>query len=368
MQTSHYLKMASGCLVLALLGSGAGVPVAGATPAAPVAAAVPHATLYVAASGNDSNNCTVNTTPCLTINGALSQSVAGDTINVTNEPLTGTGNEVVLVNKAITIKGGWDPGFLDQFSQTPIDAQNARRALTVDSGVSNVTLENFIIKNGNGGSGVQGGLYAQGSVTIRNTSFLDNATGLVVNGSGIVVVTLNSAFYNNGVGALVNEGTAEFRNVTVSGNTSKGISSSGTVLINNATIVNNGAQGALQGTGFTLQNSILASNTADCVGAYTSGGFNVLSAGASACTTAQVTDKIVTDPGLGVLKSNGGRTPTHLPFPASPAVNAGSNVANPACESVDQRGQSRPFGARCDAGAVEFSSIIHPLYLAIIRR
>lgn len=56
------------------------------------------------------------------------------------------------------------------------------------------------------------------------------------------------------------------------------------------------------------------------------------------------------DPGLGDLGWNGGPTPTMLPLPSSPLLDAGPATAIPA---TDQRGLPRLSGARVDIGAVE---------------
>jgi hypothetical protein len=57
---------------------------------------------------------------------------------------------------------------------------------------------------------------------------------------------------------------------------------------------------------------------------------------------------------LGPLADNGGPTKTLLPAKGSDAIDA-IPAANAACTSpgTDQRGDSRPQGARCDIGAVE---------------
>jgi predicted outer membrane repeat protein len=58
---------------------------------------------------------------------------------------------------------------------------------------------------------------------------------------------------------------------------------------------------------------------------------------------------------LGPLADNGGFTWTQLPFPGSPAIDAGYR---PFCLEFDQRGAPRPFGAFCDVGAVEFGATV----------
>ena len=57
------------------------------------------------------------------------------------------------------------------------------------------------------------------------------------------------------------------------------------------------------------------------------------------------------------LLDNGGPTKTHEPRFDSPAVGGGNPAAPggpaPACPAIDQRGVTRPQGAKCDSGAVE---------------
>ncbi len=58
------------------------------------------------------------------------------------------------------------------------------------------------------------------------------------------------------------------------------------------------------------------------------------------------------DPQLGPLADNGGPTPTRLPSVGSPL---GGRQPAPCVLPTDQRGETRPQGAACDAGAVEFA-------------
>ena len=57
-----------------------------------------------------------------------------------------------------------------------------------------------------------------------------------------------------------------------------------------------------------------------------------------------------TDPLLGPLQDNGGRTWTHALLPGSPAINQGTNST---CPATDQRGIARPQMGICDIGAYE---------------
>ena len=95
----------------------------------PVRAAGPW---YVGPGGSDGNTCLSPATRCATINGALNKPgfVAGDTILVATGTYTGTGDEVVLLNKNATLSGGWNSGFTAQSGASTLDGQGARRAST----------------------------------------------------------------------------------------------------------------------------------------------------------------------------------------------------------------------------------------------
>jgi hypothetical protein len=66
-----------------------------------------------------------------------------------------------------------------------------------------------------------------------------------------------------------------------------------------------------------------------------------------------------TDPLLGALRENGGLTKNLMLLNGSPAVDAVIYNAPNNCPEDDQRGYPRPFGMRCDIGAVEQSYYIY---------
>lgn len=68
----------------------------------------------------------------------------------------------------------------------------------------------------------------------------------------------------------------------------------------------------------------------------------------------------VGDPGLDVLRDNGGRTATRLPLAAGPLVDAVDCAAAPLVVMGDQRGIARPQGPRCDIGAAELLVVDEP--------
>jgi hypothetical protein len=109
-----------------------------------------------------------------------------------------------------------------------------------------------------------------------------------------------------------------------------------------------------EGRMFTVHSSIVAGNAAppgspNCSSTLTSLGYNLESA--AECGFTATGDMQSANPMLGVLGANGGPTQTLPIVAASPAIDAG----DPACapSAGDQRGVSRPQGARCDIGAFE---------------
>ncbi|MCI0477464.1 MAG: hypothetical protein L0Y55_14555, partial [Anaerolineales bacterium] len=84
-------------------------------------------------AGNDSNDCATVTTPCATINAALNKPgfVAGDTVRVAVGTYTGTGDQVVLLNKSATLSGGWNSAFTAQTGMSTIDGERVRRGISV---------------------------------------------------------------------------------------------------------------------------------------------------------------------------------------------------------------------------------------------
>lgn len=145
------------------------------------------------------------------------------------------------------------------------------------------------------------------------------------------------------------------------------------VVILNSTITNNqairGGGGLASGQGYapvsdkaalgnmTLQNTIVAGNTSSAgeLGCHVkdqiivSLGHNLSSDGTCFLTAAG--DRPNTNPRLGTLADNGGPTDTQALLRGSPAIDAAVG-----CPRHDQRGASRPAGARCDIGAYEHSS------------
>ncbi len=88
-------------------------------------------TWYVTTTGNNLNSCSSTGSPCQTINGAIGKASAGDTIKIAIGTYTGSGNEVVLIDKNVTLSGGWNASFTTQNGTSTIDGQGAQRGITI---------------------------------------------------------------------------------------------------------------------------------------------------------------------------------------------------------------------------------------------
>ena len=219
-----------------------------------------------------------------------------------------------------------------------------------------------------------GAINNAGTLTVTDSTFSDNAAtdhglpgsnyGGAINNYGGTVTISGSTINNNssigyGGGIFNNAGTMTLTNSTISGNTAAiyggGISNwMGTLTLNNCTIANNtaalGAAGVSIGHSTAIlhiSNTIVADNntTEDCFngGTIATNTNNLIED--NTCSPA-----ISGDPGLGSLTDNGGPTATMGIDDSSLAFDAGDDAS---CESVDQRGVTRPKGDHCDIGAFE---------------
>jgi len=217
---------------------------------------------------------------------------------------------------------------------------------------------------------IGGGIANNGTLGITDTNVAGNRAeaegGGLVNGlPGIATVT-RSAFHGNiaagSGGGIYNRGTVTLTNTTLSGNDAGprggGLHNlSGAATLTNVSVTANSSGlaggGISNGNGTILLENTLVANASlpagqDCYGAMTSAGGN-LDSGTS-CGLPMLTDVSNTDPLLGPLAANGGRTPTHALLAGSPAVDAAQQSP---CPVTDQRLVPRPQGNGCDIGAYE---------------
>ena len=327
----------------------------------------------------------------------------GDTIRVAAGRYHGTGNEVAVVYRDVTLSGGWNAGFTAQDGFSVLDGEQVRRGMTVKSSAS-ATVQRFVIENGRafdvGGLRNYGDLVLQECAVRANVCVGDGAGGilnqlgtLTLRNSSVTANTTTGEWYDK-TGGIYNQTILNIDNSTLSGNrswwgASAVASCAGVVTISSSTVTDNirddypeefGAIMISGGSG-SLRNSIVSGNSSDFGrfgGSLRSDGYNLVG-DVTGCTLgctyiAQPSDLIGADARLGDLVRTGDGPGYHPLLPGSPAIDA----ANPAgcfdsagnLLSFDQRGAMRPTDGDgdgqtiCDIGAYEVSRTIHlPLIL-----
>jgi hypothetical protein len=240
---------------------------------------------YVTPGGDDGNDCLSPGAACATINGALGKPgfVISDTILVATGTYTGTGAEVVLLDKSATLSGGWDGTFTMQSGTSTVDGEASRRGITVNSGVTAI-VQHFTVQNGySGGDG--GGIHNSGTLTLTNSSISGNSADHGSHSGGgiysIAALTLMSSTvsHNSAMGGGGIQGTGGsstvimdsriYGNTAVSGqgggielDFDSGLTMSRSWVVGNAAPGNDaGGIGLDWGGSAYIENSIIAGNT-----------------------------------------------------------------------------------------------------------
>jgi predicted outer membrane repeat protein len=262
---------------------------------------------------------------------------------------------------------------------------------------ANLAIDHCIIA-GNSASGAGGGLAINGhNFTITSTLVVGNSAGS--NGAGLFAfnpydgiapssqIIESSSFVGNKSGGSggaialslalvpgeppVGPAAIDLTNVTIAGNSAAGngggvyaTGGAGDVLtVASSTIVDNsaGVGGGIDAGGApTLVDTIVANNptlalsSGDLAGTYTAN-YNLIKTPAFATLNGSH-NLVGIDPLLGALGMNGGPTPTLLPEPKSPVIDAGDPAFAPPPD-FDQRGLPRVINGIIDIGAVERQAV-----------
>jgi len=255
---------------------------------------------------------------------------------------------------------------------TEFHANTAQTGGAIHANIGVLEVRDCVIHHNSAefGGGVYTKLNGGDSALIIDTTLHDNTAaedggGLFLLGDAEVVQSTLTANLALGYGGglhhgdefPVNDGLLELRQCTVVGNTGN-LGGGGVTLIDTAELGGN-----------IISGNIAFADVADVErsrpdmgtsGIVSSQGYNLI--GDHDLISVHPQDQAgVLDPMLGVLQDNGGPTPTLLPFPGSPALDA-SSVALTFDLPYDQRGAGHPRvvdagvnGAIPDCGAVEFN-------------
>jgi hypothetical protein len=281
--------------------------------------------------------------------------------SLNGQTITLTSGELVI-DRNLTITG---PGA----NLLAVSGNNASRVFNIGAGVT-VTLQRFAVSNGRDADA--GGIRNAGILTVRDSAFTGNSPtnnrSAAIFNTGTLTVT-NSTFTGNSggtygiIGARSASGPLTLEQVTLSGNTGRGVvsQSSGAATLRYVTLAqsNNATAVFAVGQAIRLESSSIASTSGGSAcetisgGSFTSGGYNLVSD--ATCALSGMGDQNSVIPLLAALGNYGGSIQTRLPLPGSPAINAIPSGTNGCGTTIatDPRGIARPQGGACDIGAVE---------------
>ena len=220
-----------------------------AVPSVPISTDQTNQVWYVASFGNNDNSCASVDSPCASISRAISAASSGDMIYVASGIYTGTGDEVVRIEKQVSLSGGWNADFSARNGSSIVDGQGERRGVFV--GNVDAVIDSFTIQNGRPTGSYQpygdpkcgGGIFNLGRLTLNNSTIKNNVGG-AVGESGVAGGAGICNWYLGGVSM----GKLILNNSTVSGNRvldaflGGGIfNAGGKILLNNSTVSDNAA-------------------------------------------------------------------------------------------------------------------------------
>ena len=319
------------------------------------------------ADGRKTNNCVDQLLPCQTIAQAVSQAQAGDLVKIRGnevftEVVTHTViyqafegprpedlSEVILLNKSLTVQGGYDSGWVTSlpFEQpTILQAPPGGRGIYVTGNIS-ATIDGLEITGANPSyqSGNQGGaIFNDGAdLTVSANMLHDNSASsgaaLYITGTGTVTVYNNFIYRNNLTAAIhLENGQAQIDHNTFYSNYPNALDPGSDIFMADGTLT------ARNNIFMDIGNFSAVHVTAGTATLDT----NIFDGATFPDTGVGTNTNVVASP---VTFRNAGSGDLHLDSSSEPAVETGLTLSAIG-EDIDR--QIRPIGVTSDIGADEW--------------
>lgn len=201
---------------------------------------------HVATTGSDAGDCSEPAAPCRTIRYALHQANPLDEVWVATGTYAGPATPIVVLDKTVTLLGGWAIDFSQRDPAnypTTLNAQGNGRVMQISGEVS-PTIDGFVITGGDATIGIDagkgGGIYSQNaSPLILNNRIVANvanrstatqgfgggiylegaAASALISGNQVLSNTASLGYIGWGGGIHLEHSTATVASNTVRGNT-----------------------------------------------------------------------------------------------------------------------------------------------------
>ena len=174
--------------------------------------------IYVSRSGNDANDGLSPSTPVRTLVKAMEIANAmdkaanvvikvGSGVYTPGSGLSSSGSGFVIDRPNIVISGGWNSDFSSVVGESELDGNNSLYHVVMITNVTNVRLENLVIRGGNANGSYPD--YSGGGIYVSGVSYLVIESNVVIknnsaNGSGGCVflfgsqnTTISGGVYSN---------------------------------------------------------------------------------------------------------------------------------------------------------------------------
>jgi len=313
--------------------------------------AVAHAATTNTYFVGNAGDSTAAVTPATCMDSTNTTCTFRDAVNAANSDGGGTTDTIVFTSlpspSTIQLTPGNGPVDISDAGTVVVQGQGVTKTLidggagteVIDATGNDVTLSGLTIQNGSNTNG-GGGLYNDGTLTLTNVNFVNDASTNSQDGGGIyndgtatatnVTLTANTAYDG---AAIYNDGTFNATNLVATGNTASrnggGIYDDGTLTITGGSLSNNTASsdcgGALEENGTaTLNQLTVANNNSDC-----GGGFDIRSGAMVSLSNSTLSGNFVRDyDDGGAIENLGTLDATNDTITGNTSLEYGGGIAN----------------------------------------